>query len=248
MVGPDVSINDTEIEPGATLDLAGLAYVPGATVSLDTPTDLLTIYEGGVSTTLQLFGNYANDRFGISSDLGMGTFGLPAGTDVTLTGPTNQYAAPNYVYAGGGSFLNAGASGTIGASVASAQTIAGYAHYYLSTASVVGNASPGVSTTDLDAARGDIAVFSTPNRASHTILATGTGRSVIAAGGGNDTVTVTNGNDDLIATGVGANTLYLQTGTSQVRSEGTDTINVGAGADQIEIGGTGCADPVSTPA
>jgi autotransporter passenger strand-loop-strand repeat protein len=66
---------------GAAVDLGGVAYASGGYATLDRATDVLTIIEGGTSTSLQLAGDYTGDSFHLSSDNAV----LAAGSDVAGT-------------------------------------------------------------------------------------------------------------------------------------------------------------------
>jgi len=75
----------------ATADLAGLAYIPNATVTLDGTTDILTISGGGAIETVQLAGDYSKWTVGAESDSGLLTFDPKhPGTELYLTPATNR--------------------------------------------------------------------------------------------------------------------------------------------------------------
>jgi autotransporter passenger strand-loop-strand repeat protein len=74
----------------ATADLAGLAYIPNATVILDGTTDILTISGGGATEAVQLAGDYSKWTVEAESDSGLLTFDPKhPGTELYLTPATN---------------------------------------------------------------------------------------------------------------------------------------------------------------
>lgn len=74
-----------DLSAGTFVDFGGIAYAPGATATVDPTTDILSIVEGGVTTDIQLEGDYSQDRFSPSSDLALLTFGQgPPGTQIAV--------------------------------------------------------------------------------------------------------------------------------------------------------------------
>jgi len=63
----------TTLLAGGTIDLRGLSYVNGATASLNTGTDVLTVTEGSTSTALAMAGSYTHEHFLASNDGAGGT-------------------------------------------------------------------------------------------------------------------------------------------------------------------------------
>jgi autotransporter passenger strand-loop-strand repeat protein len=63
-------------QSGVTIDLANVAFVSGATATLNAGTDVLTVTEAGSSYALQLSGSYLGSNFTLASD------GV-SGTDIT---------------------------------------------------------------------------------------------------------------------------------------------------------------------
>ena len=76
------------LAPGSSVDLAGVAFAASGTATLDSTTDVLTIVEGGVTTLLQLAGDYTNGSFSLSNDAGLNNGGSAVpGTVVTVNAP-----------------------------------------------------------------------------------------------------------------------------------------------------------------
>ena len=67
------SVNDTDLLAGGAIDRTDFAFASGATVSLNTGNDTLTVSEGGSVDTLTLSGNHAGETFRASSDGNGGT-------------------------------------------------------------------------------------------------------------------------------------------------------------------------------
>jgi autotransporter passenger strand-loop-strand repeat protein len=66
-------VSNVTIQLGGTLDFPTLAFVAGATATVNA-TDLLTIHDGGQTVTLQLAGTYTADHFAVTADPSGGTY------------------------------------------------------------------------------------------------------------------------------------------------------------------------------
>ncbi len=228
IVSPGYTVTNPILLPGSEIDFAAIAYAADGSASLNSATDVLTIDEGGVATTVQLAGTYAGDSFSLSDDGAFSTFGVGThGTTVSLNAAS---AAPTPPPGGG---FNGSTGITISSAIPAAQAIATLAHQDIAAVDTITGPGTGVFSAALDSS-GDQAIYSTIDTTGHVLSASGTGQSVIAAGSGADTVTVGNGND-LIATGTGSNTVYLVTGDNTLDSEGNDQVYVGAGTDTIAL-------------
>ena len=224
----------TTLQPGTYYDDMALPFVPGATATLDPATDVLTISQGGTSTTLQLAGSYAGDTIRLEADRASGAPGTP-GTLIEVTSGGQANGAFGFDKASNG--MNSPDLSKVSTIVSPdplnlAVTFATSAYNAVSSAGA-GGTTPGVYAAALDGA-GDKAIFATIDSAPQPLTATGTGRSVIAAGAATNTVTVSNGQDQ-VATGTGSSTVYLVTGSNELYSLGHDTVFVGAGDDTISI-------------
>jgi collagen type I/II/III/V/XI/XXIV/XXVII alpha len=71
--GGTVATAISNVAAGNEIDLATLAYVPSASLGLDSTTDLLTVTAGGSSVALQLSGDYSVSDFAVLADSGSGT-------------------------------------------------------------------------------------------------------------------------------------------------------------------------------
>jgi autotransporter passenger strand-loop-strand repeat protein len=78
-------VSDTILHEGGTIDLAQFAFSAVGTASFDYDTDVLTVTEGGSSTTLQLSGDYSGEYFHLTADANSGNDETP-GTDITVDG------------------------------------------------------------------------------------------------------------------------------------------------------------------
>jgi autotransporter passenger strand-loop-strand repeat protein len=85
IVSNGAAVNDTILHEGGTIDLAQFAFSAIGTASFDYDTDVLTITEGGTSTTLQLSGDYSGEYFHLTADANSGNDETP-GTDITVDG------------------------------------------------------------------------------------------------------------------------------------------------------------------
>ena len=218
---------DATLSPGASIDLATAAYAAGGSTSLDSATDVLTINEGGVVTSVQLAGSYTGHSFSLGGDGAIATDG--AGTPGTVV----SLNAAGIGSSGGGFDSSTGT--TINNLIADAQAVATLAHEDITDVEPIAGSATGVFSATLDS-DGNQAIYSTIDTVGHVISESGNNQSVIAAGSGADTVTVSGGND-LIATGTGSNSVYLVTGDNTLYSEGTDNVYVGAGLDTVTLSG-----------
>jgi autotransporter passenger strand-loop-strand repeat protein len=66
-------VSNVTIQLGGTIDFSTLAFVSGATATVN-QADLLTIHDGGQTVTLQLAGTYTADQFAVSADGAKGTY------------------------------------------------------------------------------------------------------------------------------------------------------------------------------
>ena len=95
-------VSSTVISNGGKIDALLHPYYTGATASVNTSTDVLTVSEGGRSFTYQLAGSYTGASFAVSDDGGGGTaiVRTVAHLPATALSPAEDLAAARALLAG----------------------------------------------------------------------------------------------------------------------------------------------------